>query len=105
MTAKCKRAPIQQSNRKTVYPLEPVHVDVLGSMKTISIGYCSCALGVIDDYTAYSEVFILSNREQVFEEMCKYMGRAERMTGHRIQSIRLDGTGEHRGEIVPQLKK
>lgn len=100
LMAKCKREPIEPRNQKTVRPVEFVHMDVLGPMKAKAVGNRSYTLGVIDDYTAYPDEFFLSNRGQVYEEMCKYMDRAERVTAHRFQSIRFDGAGEHKGEIV-----
>lgn len=103
--AKAKRAPVQKSNRITTRALELVHMDVLGPMRMKSLGGRSYVLGIVDDFTAYSDIFVLSKRSQVYDALCEYIGRTERTTGLSLQSIRLDGAGEHKGEIVTVLQR
>lgn len=77
---------------------------IFGPMKTKSINGRFHALEILDDYTAYSSVFILLKETQVYGAVCEYMARAERSTGFKLQSIRLDGAGEHKGDIISVLK-
>lgn len=74
-------------------------------MRAKYLGNISYALGIIDDFTDHSEVYILADRGKVYEVVCEYMERSERVTVFRLQSMRLDGSGEHKIEIVSVLKR
>lgn len=104
IVAKTKRAPIPPSNRKTIQPLELIHLDVLGPMKTKSVGGRSYALGIIDDFSAFSTVYFLADRSQVYDATRQFMNHSERLTGEKLQAIRLDGAGEHKREMVSKLQ-
>lgn len=54
--AKTKKAPAYESSRIKAVPLERVHIDVLGPMKTTSIGNREYTLRIFDDYTAKTDV-------------------------------------------------
>lgn len=80
-------------------------MDALGPMETKFIGNRCCTLGVIDEDSDYAAIFILSKREQVYSAICKSMARLKQQTGHKLQSIHLEGAGEHKREIASQLKQ
>lgn len=80
-------------------------MDVLGPVMTKSIGLRSYALCVIDDNTAYSSIFFLYLKSQVYESFREYMSRSERRTGFKLQYICLGGAGEDKGDIVSVLKR
>lgn len=54
-----KRAPIQRSNRRTIRPLELIHIDVLGLMRTKSVGGLSWS-------------FICSRNSRRFYDLLRY---------------------------------
>lgn len=74
-------------------------------MRTRSLGGRSYVLGILDDFTAYSDIFVLSKRSRMYDALCEYIGRTERITGLSLQSIRLDGAEEYNGEITTVLQR
>lgn len=84
LVAKAKRAPIEPSGRYVVRPLELIHMDLLRSIKTVSIGERFYALGIIHDFTAYSTIFILSARAQVYVAVREFMSQAKNSTGLKL---------------------
>lgn len=75
-------------------------MDELGPMETKSIGKRSHAVDIIEKLTACSSVFIPSTRARVYDAKCILIGRAERSTEFKLQSIRSDGSGKHKGYFV-----
>lgn len=79
-------------------------MDLLGSMRTKSLGQRSYALGIVYEFTTHSEVYLISHLGHVFKTVCECMERSERRTGLRLHYIRLEGAGEHKGELVYDMK-
>ena len=52
---------------KSSRPLELVHTDVCGPMKTKSIGGSVYFVSFIDDYTRYAFLYFIREKSQVFE--------------------------------------
>lgn len=97
--AMSNRPLFEPSNLLTVLPLELGHMYVSVSMKTKSIRSRSYSLVIIDDYIAYSNSFFSPARSQVHVALKKHFGRSERAIGYKLQSLRLDSAGEHKGEL------
>lgn len=102
--SKSKRAPVRTSSRSTVKPLELIHLDILGPMPQVSIGGRRYAIGIVDDWTAKSDVIFLSEKGEIHDAVQEYMHRSERVTGYRLQNIRLDGAGENRSDAIKSLQ-
>lgn len=64
---------------------------MIETMRISSIGSLKHGLGLIDNFTVYSAVLFLSNRDQVYDTYREYMGLVGRKTGQKLHSIGLDG--------------
>ena len=75
-------------------PLELVHSDVCGPMKTLSIGGARYFLTFIDDFTRKVWVFPLKNKNEVLEKFKTWKTLVERQSEHKIKTFRSDNGGE-----------
>lgn len=58
--SKARRAPVSESSRLKIQPLELVHKDILGPMKFVARGENRYALGRIDSFTGKTDILFLS---------------------------------------------
>ena len=96
---KAKRAPILPSSRVVQRPLELVHMDISGKLME-SAGSNSYVLGIVDDFTAKSDVFFIQNRSSFLDCLKFYKEYSEKVVNHPLTNIRLDGAGENSTEEV-----
>lgn len=61
-----KRVTVHRSNQWITRSLKLIHMEVLDPVRTKSIGGRSYALEIMNDFKAYSDIFFLSKRSQVF---------------------------------------
>ena len=65
---KSHRLPFQQSSvERTSNPLELIHSDVCGKVRTQSLGSGEYFVTVLDDHTRYVWVYILKQKREVFQ--------------------------------------
>jgi len=75
-------------------PLELVHSDVCGPMKTTSIAGSRYFLTFIDDFTRHIWVYFLKEKSQVLNKFKEFKARAETQSGGKIKVLRIDRGGE-----------
>lgn len=100
LIAKAKRGPNQRSVNLTTRHLQPIHMDVLRQIRSKLFGGRSFTLGILEDFTSYSNIFIPLIRSQVCNPLREYIERIEHTTGQRLQSVWMDGAVEHKAKIV-----
>ena len=82
-------------------PLELVHTDVCGPMRTPSHERNRYFILFIDDYTRMTWVYFLRERSQVFETFKRFKTYVEKQSGRHIKSIRSDrGTEYTSNELI-----
>ena len=64
-------------------------------MQPASIGGSRYALGLIDDYTAKSNVYFLTEKSEVTQRIIEYKTGSENTSGFRLINARLDRAGEN----------
>ena len=89
------RSHFETSTSQTKEPLELVHSDVCGKMRTKSIGGAEYFLTFIDDKTRYSWVYSLKTKDQVFERFLEWKALVEKSTGKKLKTLRTDNGGEY----------
>lgn len=52
--------------------------------------------GLMDDYTAKSDVFFLARKFEIYDVIQQYQVRSERMRGIKVQNFQVDSTGKNR---------
>ena len=76
-------------------PLELVHTDVCGAMRTPSNDQNRYFILFIDDFTRMTWVYFMQQKSQVFDIFKKFKSRVEKQSGHYIKTIRSDRGKEY----------
>lgn len=84
---KSEKAPTSAGNRKNTQPLELILTYVMATMSTVSLYGKKYGVGIIDYFTAKSELLSLSHKPETFEEMREYKLRSKRATGFKLQTV------------------
>lgn len=84
-----------ESNRRTKDILEIVHSDVCGPMQTITPGGKRYILTMIDDYSSYTEVFLLSHKSEVFRCIKEYIETVKNKYNKKPKILRMDRGKEY----------
>lgn len=103
LISKTRRTAIAPSNRETFSPIELLHTDLLGPMKPSPFGGRKYALGIMDGYSAKSDVYYLTNKDVSYDCIKTYQNESKKATGQLLQYIRLDGAGENRSRLIKRL--
>ncbi|UYV77314.1 hypothetical protein LAZ67_15000474 [Cordylochernes scorpioides] len=96
LKGKQTRLPFQkESFTKTREPLELVHSDICGPMRTKSLGGALYFSTFIDDFSGFIFTFIMKSRSEVFKGFRIFKNYAEKQTGKRLKCIRNDNAPEY----------
>jgi hypothetical protein len=74
----------------TKLPLELLHMDLFGPVAYISIGGSKYGLVIVDDFSRYTWVFLLSDKGETQEVLKKFMRRAQNEFELKIKKVRSD---------------
>ena len=83
-----------RSTSATTRPLELVHTDVMGPMKTKSKGGARYVLTFVDDYSRHVVVYFLTKKSEVVTKFKSFMKLYENQWGQRIKCLRSDNGTE-----------
>ncbi|KAJ0456158.1 putative RNA-directed DNA polymerase [Helianthus annuus] len=86
-------------------PLELVHSDICGPMRTESIGGCKYFITFIDDYSRKAWVFFLKFKSEALNFFKTFKAQNERQSGHLIKILRTDRGGEYCSKIFQDYLK
>ncbi|KAK8913818.1 hypothetical protein KSP39_PZI024059 [Platanthera zijinensis] len=87
-------------------PLQLVHSDVCGPMRTTSIGGSRYILTFTDDFSKQTWVYFLQEKSEVFGYFQQFKAMVERQSGHKLKALRTDRGGEYlSNEFREYLKK
>ena len=85
----------QHTSMRAQGPLELVHSDVCGKVGEKSLSGGEYFVTFIDDYSRYVWIYILKRKCEVFPCFQKWKASVERMTGHKVKTLRSDNGGEY----------
>ena len=74
----------------TTKPLKLLHMDLFGPSRTPSLGGKSYAYVIVDDFSKYTWVLFLSQKNEAFYEFSKFCNKAQNKKGFTITCIRSD---------------
>ncbi|KAM1099314.1 hypothetical protein TB2_005809 [Malus domestica] len=94
--------PRNQVYRATA-PLELIHVDLCGPMKTESIAGNKYFMLLIDDFTRMIWVYFLRYKSDAFSCFKKFKAMAELQSGFKIKTLRSDRGGEFKSAEFDQF--
>ena len=74
----------------TTRPLELLHMDLFGFSRTPSLGGKSYAFVIVDDFSRYTWVLFLSQKNEAFFEFSKFCNKVQNEKVFTITCIRSD---------------
>ena len=74
----------------TSRPLEMLHVDLCGPMRTRSRGGKRYVLVIVDDYSRFTWTLFLSSKDETYELFITFLKRVEKRVGHSLMCLRSD---------------
>ena len=75
-------------------PIGLVHSDVCAKINTKSCGGAEYFLTFTDDKTRYVWVYLLKKKSEVFGRFLEWKAIAEKLSGHRLRTLRTNNSGE-----------
>ena len=79
-------------------PLEIVHSDLVGPMKTSSLSGSKYFMTLIDDYSRYVTVYFLQNKSEAFSRFKEFVSMVHTRyssNGYKVGTLRSDNGGEY----------
>jgi Reverse transcriptase (RNA-dependent DNA polymerase)/gag-polypeptide of LTR copia-type/Integrase core domain/GAG-pre-integrase domain/Domain of unknown function (DUF4219)/Zinc knuckle len=84
----------KHQGRKTEEILEVIHTDLVGPMKSTSLGGSKYFLLFTDDFSRKSWIYFLGAKSETFAQFKKFKALVETQTGNKIKILRSDNGGE-----------
>ncbi|UYV70601.1 hypothetical protein LAZ67_7003642 [Cordylochernes scorpioides] len=98
MESKMKKLPFSISSNKdkrASYPLELIHSDVVGPINPRSKRGSNYFVTFIDDFSHYTVVYFIKNKNEVLEKFKEYKNFVENFHERRIKTLRFDNGKEY----------
>lgn len=92
--AKIKKGPFRGQSDHTTRPLELVHMDIAGPDEIVGWDGSRYFAVFVDDFTRFTNVFLLKDRTQVLDALKRYRQLTEGRSGHRMGELRSDQARE-----------
>ena len=90
------RLPFNSRNsRRARTPLELVHYNLVGPMKTTSIGGSTYFMEFIDDFSHRIWVYFFKRKFEAFYKFVEFKALVKKECGHYVKVLRLYRGGEH----------
>lgn len=105
LKAKQVRLPFNTSREKANRPLKLIHSDICGPIEVLTHDSKKYFLTVIDDFTHFCKVYLLSNKSEVFMFLKEYIVEAEAHFNLKVAKIRCDNGGEYIANGLKQYCK
>ncbi|CAI5975634.1 unnamed protein product [Closterium sp. NIES-65] len=106
LLGKSARKPFPHEASRALGPLDEVHMDLWGPVRTPSLGGAVYVLSLIDDFTRRVWSFPLPNKESaiVAKVLRQWHKDVELECGRKLKAVRSDRGGEFLGEAVKAWK-
>ncbi|CAI5979531.1 unnamed protein product [Closterium sp. NIES-65] len=106
LLGKSARKPFSHEASRALGPLDEVHMDLWGPVRTPSLGGAVYVLSLIDDFTRRVWSFPLPNKESaiVAKVLRQWHKDVELECGRKLKAVRSDRGGEFLGEAVKAWK-
>ena len=102
---KMTSTPFKRRENISKKPLELVHTDLCGPMRTQSVGGARYFLTFIDDYSRWCHVYFLRTKDQVTNVFVEYKNLVEKQTGCKIKELQSDNGGEFLNKKMSEILK
>lgn len=98
--SKSKRSPISVPAKRHTNKLELTHTDMSGKISITSLGKAQYFIVFLDDATAMSAVYFISNKSQFLDCLKAYKAFVENETKAKMLALRMDNAGEQTSNAV-----
>ena len=106
---KGKQARVSFNTKKhvsTSKPLELVHIDLYGPMRTQSLNHARYVVVIVDNFSRFTWTIFLKSKDDTFTEFAALMRKTERKLDHKLIYIRSDhGTEFKNSEFLEYCNK
>nr|KYP31345.1 Retrovirus-related Pol polyprotein from transposon TNT 1-94 [Cajanus cajan] len=89
----------------TTRPLQLIHMDLFGPSRTMSLGENYYGLVIVDDYSRFTWVMFLANKNEAFHAFKKFAKLVQNEKNTNITSIRSDHGGEFQNIMFQKFCK
>ena len=83
------------ATRTTTAPLQVIHTDLAGPMKTTSLGGARYYVLFIDDHSRYTVIYFLHHKSETFAKFRQYKALVANYHTRKIKALRSDNGGEY----------
>ena len=87
----------------TSRPLELLHLDLFGPSNYESLGGSKFGLVIVDDYSRYTQVFLLKSKDETHKYFIEFAKRAQRTYEVEIKTIRTDNGSEFKNYTMDEF--
>jgi len=87
----------------TSRPLQLLHMDLFGPIKTSSLSGKKYALVIVDDYSRFTWTFFLAQKDDTFHEFSKFCKKVQNEKEVLISTIRSDHGGEFENHVLKEF--
>ena len=94
-----------KSKIESTQPLERIHTDLSGKIRTPAIEGYQYFLTLIDDYSRYLTVFLIKSKQEVYEKFVEFQELVENQFEKKIKKVRSDNGTEYTNQHFVQLFK
>lgn len=102
---KLTRLPFPKHSETSTTPLGIVHTDLCGPMRVSSHGGARYFLTFTDEYSRWTDVYFLRNKDEVIDKFKEYKSHVENQTGYRIKTLQSDNGKEFCNAQMEDLLK
>lgn len=85
----------KKSEKRSDKVLDLIHSDVGGKYTPKSLGNAQYYVTFIDDYSQYTKVYVLKNKDEVFGKFLEYQAEVELLHGCSIKALQCDNGTEY----------
>ncbi|KAI3718149.1 hypothetical protein L6452_19002 [Arctium lappa] len=106
LCATCEKGKMKRAAHKpkpepsTSFPLELLHMDLCGPMRTQSLGGKKYVLVIVDDYSRYTWVKFLRSKDETPEVLISFLKTTQVKLQRQVKFLRTDNGTEFKNKIV-----
>ena len=106
IAGKMTTTPFKRLERTSKQPLELIHTDVCGPMRTNSLGGAKYFVTFIDDYSRMSHVCFMKQKSEVINKYNQFKELVKNQTGYKIKALQSDNGREYVNQaMIETLRK
>jgi len=103
LEAKQSRLPFKGERTRASRPIELIHSDICGQINTPTWNGKKYFITLIDDFTHFTVIYLLTNKSKTFEVFKEYIATVEAQFSTKVSRLRYDNSGENTSNDIKQF--